>query len=126
LVVDDHDDIRHAIARNLQTAGFQTLDAENAVSALQQASLASAILLDIHLPDTDGMEVCRLIRANAATARTPVIHISAIHTEAADFVESSRAGADAFLPMPLQIDEAVLVLEELLFRSEEQGSVHPR
>jgi len=126
LVVDDHDDIRHALARSLRTAGFQTLEAENAVSALQQASLASAILLDIHLPDTDGMEVCRLVRANAATMRTPIVHISAMHTEAADFLESSRAGADAFLPMPLDVDEAVLVLEELLVRREEQGSAHRR
>jgi DNA-binding response OmpR family regulator len=125
LVVDDHDDIRYAIAHSLRTAGFQTLEAANGVSALHQASLASAILLDIHLPDTDGMEVCRLLRANAATVRIPIVHISAMHTEAADFVESSRAGADAFLPMPLHVDQAVSVLEELLSRRQDQGAVRP-
>lgn len=125
LVVDDHPATRYSVARGLRGGGFLTLEADTGVAALQLATTAAAMVLDLHLPDIDGMEVCRLVRANPATARIPIVHVSARHQGPEDRLESSNAGADSFLPAPVQPDELLQVIDDLLARRQEEGAEGP-
>lgn len=119
LVVDDNAASRYSVARNLRAGGFVTSEAATGVEALQLVQSASALVLDVHLPDIDGMEVCRLVRANPDTAAIPVVHMSARHQGPEDSLESSVAGADAFLKAPVQPDELLAVVDDLLARRQE-------
>jgi CheY-like chemotaxis protein len=107
LVVDDSAAVRYATSRTLKQAGFHVGEAAGGAQALQLGAYVSAVLLDVHLPDVSGMEVCRLLRSRAATSRLGIVHASAIYREPA-FQETSRAaGADAYLVTP--VEPAVLV-----------------
>lgn len=116
LVVDDNWAARYAIARSLRAGGFIAVEAAAGLDALELVAGVSAMVLDLHLPDVDGMEVCRLVRGNPATSRIPIVHVSAVHLEAIDMAESASAGADEFLPSPIHPERLLAVLDELLSR----------
>ncbi|MDT0137782.1 response regulator [Acidovorax sp. PRC11] len=108
LVVDDNPVTRYSTARIVRAAGFQTLEAASGAQALQMAGgNISAVVLDVHLPDIDGFEVCRTLRVRQDTAQLPVMHLSAAHVHAEDRVTGLNAGADAYLTHP--VEPAVLV-----------------
>ena len=77
LVVDDDPATRYATARILRGAGFKTQEAATGAEAIALAPEVSAVVLDVHLPDTNGFEVCRVIRSRPDTASLPVVHLSA-------------------------------------------------
>jgi CheY-like chemotaxis protein len=122
LVVDDNAASRYSVARNLRAGGFNTIEAATGVEALQLAPSASALVLDVQLPDIDGMEVCRLIRANPATADIPIVHMSARHQDPEDSRESSSAGAHSLLKAPVDPDVLLSVIDDLLGRRHEAGA----
>lgn len=108
LVVDDNPATRYSTARIVRAAGFLTLEAATGTEAVVIASQGvSAVVLDVHLPDIDGFEVCRQLRSDVATALLPVIHLSAAFVENADKVAGLNAGADAYLVHP--VEPAVLI-----------------
>lgn len=130
LVVDDNAAHRYATGRFLRAAGFAVREAATGQEALRQARLLpDVIVLDVNLPDIDGFEVCRTLRREAATARIPVIHLSATFLGTTDYVHGLNAGADGYLTHP--VEPAVLVAtvsafvraratEELYRRSEQR------
>lgn len=75
LVVDDHEEIREALAAILDEEGHEVVHAENGVVALQMATEATpdVILLDIAMPQMDGLEVLRRLKENAVTDRKSVV-----------------------------------------------------
>ena len=95
LVVDDSRAARYPVARNLRAAGFRTREASTGAQALALAAGVSAVVLDVHLPDIHGLEVCRLLRANRATASLPIVHVSAVYLSEEDGARGLGAGADA-------------------------------
>jgi PAS domain S-box-containing protein len=103
LVVDDNPPTRYSTSRVLRAAGFEVQEAgtgrEAIVSSTGQHDL---IILDVHLPDINGFEVCRLIRSQPATARTPVIHLSATFVNDDHKVQGLEAGADGYLTHPVE------------------------
>lgn len=108
LVVDDNPATRYATSRVLRAAGFTMLEAGTGAEALELADEHLAgVILDVHLPDTNGFEVCRILRERASTARVPVIHLSAAYIEDKDKVRGLHAGADAYMTHPA--DPALLV-----------------
>lgn len=108
LVVNDDPVGRYATVRQLQAAGFPVAEAGTGMAALAQADeTLSAILLDIHLPDIDGMEVCRRLRLQPATFRLPVIHLTSAYLTDEDKVRGLDSGADAYLTHP--VEPAVLI-----------------
>lgn len=117
LVVDDNEAACYAIARSLRAGGYHTLQAATGLEALRLMPQASGLVADIELPDVDGMELCRLVRANPVTSHIPIVHVSAKHTEATDLVESSRSGADSFLPGPVDPVQLLAVMDALLLRA---------
>ncbi len=108
LVVDDNPATRYSTARMVRAAGFLTAEAGSGGEALQRvAEGVSAVVLDVHLPDMSGFEVCRKLRAQVSTATLPVVHLSAEFTRNEDRVAGLDAGADAYLIHP--VEPAVLV-----------------
>jgi PAS domain S-box-containing protein len=108
LVIDDNPATRYATVRQLQAAGFRTREAATGSEGLAAADESiSAVVLDIHLPDIDGFEMCAILRSRPHTARMPVLHLSAAYVTDEDKVRGLDSGADAYLTRP--VDAAVLV-----------------
>jgi CheY-like chemotaxis protein len=114
LVVDDHGPTRYAIARALRAAGFRTVEASAGAQALELAPYVSAVVLDVHLPDLHGLEVCRLLRKNPVTAALPVVQISAVYLDEEDKEAAHQAGADVYLTGPVDFGDLTDTLRELL------------
>ncbi len=122
LAVDDYEPHRYALSRILQKAGFDVLTAATGAETLAQAAAAhpDLILLDIGLPDIDGLEVCKQLKANADTKRIPVIFITATHPEEFFVLESQKNGAIGFFTYPLDSELLVGVIRGCLKQIEEQ------
>ena len=103
LVVEDDSPIRNLITTTLKTNNYRYLTAVNGESAISQTESHNPdiILLDLGLPDIDGVEVIKKIRT---WTNTPIIVISA-RTEDADKIEALDAGADDYLTKPFSVDE---------------------
>ena len=114
LVVDDSAATLYAMARGLRAAGFRTMEAMAGAECMALANRSSAIVLDVHLPDTNGLEVCRLLRADPETARVPVVHVSGVAVSPAHQMESGYVGGDAFLLAPVSSTELAATLEALI------------
>jgi DNA-binding response OmpR family regulator len=106
LVVDDAEAHRYAIARGLRAEGFETLEAGTGKQALELAPQVAAVVLDVNLPDIDGMEVCRQLRGAPATAKLPVVHVSAVFITGYHRAKGEHAGADEYMVTP--VDSKVL------------------
>jgi PAS domain S-box-containing protein len=101
LVVDDNPATRYATSRVLQAGGFQTREAGSGREALKQAEAGiTAVILDIHLPDMNGFEVCRQLRSRPQMRTVPVIHLSAAYVDDRDKVRGLEGGADAYMTHP--------------------------
>lgn len=115
LVVDDNPATRYATARTLRAAGFKTAEAENGTEALSlSVTGVSAVVLDVHLPDLDGFEVCRKMRENRKTAFLPVVHLSAAYIEDKHKVEGLNSGADAYLTHPAEPPILIATVQALV------------
>ncbi|EJE50990.1 PAS domain S-box [Acidovorax sp. CF316] len=115
LVVDDNPVTRYATARVIRAAGFQTEEAATGSAAIEAAKLnVSAVVLDVHLPDMDGFEVCRVLRADARTEFTPIIHLSATYMQSEHKVAGLNAGADAYMVHPAEPPLMVATLQALI------------
>src|SRR5436190_15158849 len=103
LVVDDNPASLYATSHVLRAAGFTVLEAASGQEALALADGSTdLVVLDVNLPDIDGFEVCRRLRARPDTARTPVVHLSATFTGAADQVRGLEMGADGYITHPVE------------------------
>ena len=108
VVVDDNPATRYTTSRVLRKEGFEVLEAATGADALELAERRpDLIVLDVELPDMDGFEVCRQLRRRRATARTPVLHVSAVYMRDRDKVEGVDSGADGYMTHP--VDPPVLV-----------------
>lgn len=109
LIVDDDPISRYATGRLLRSAGFRTAEAATGAEGLAAAAAGdfSAMIVDVHLPDLDGFELCRILRTRGQTHRMPVLHLSAAYVTDEDKVRGLDAGADAYLTHP--VEPAVLV-----------------
>jgi signal transduction histidine kinase len=110
LVVDDVATNRALLRDLLGPLGFRMLEADNGVAALRQVKIdpPDLVLMDMVMPDMDGIETTRRLRAEPGTAKTPVLIISASSTPE-EGQRAIAAGADAFLGKP--VDEQVLLAE---------------
>ena len=116
LVVDDDRGIRDVLRRALTLAGYEVRLAQTGADALAQIADGEpeAVVLDIGLPDIDGLEVCRLLRAEGN--RVPVLMLTA-RDAVSDRIDGLDAGADDYLAKPFDIDELRARLRALLRRS---------
>jgi two-component system response regulator MprA len=118
LVVDDDRRLRDVLRRALTLSGYEVRLAETGSEALAEISsgVPDAVVLDVGLPDIDGLEVCRLLRRERN--RVPVLMLTA-RDAVSDRIDGLDAGADDYLIKPFDIDELQARLRALLRRSGE-------
>jgi two-component system, OmpR family, response regulator MprA len=115
LVIEDDDAVRSAVRRALLLGGYEVLLAPDGQDGLLQAQTAvpDAIILDLGLPDIDGMEVCRRLRS--AGDRTPILMLTA-RDAVEDRVDGLEAGADDYLVKPYDVRELQARLKAIMRR----------
>lgn len=103
LVVDDESDIRELIEYNLKKEGYQVITAENGVEAIEQAKkhFPQLILLDIMMPEMDGIEACRTIRSLPEFKDTFIVFLTARSEEYSE-VSGFDVGADDYITKPIK------------------------
>ncbi|MFL6708971.1 MAG: response regulator [Massilia sp.] len=116
LNVDDNDGARYVKSRILAGAGFEVEEAANGTDALDKVARRppALVLLDVKLPDINGIEVCRRIKADAATAHVLVLQTSAALTGRDDKIRGLEGGADNYLAAPIEADELIANVRALL------------
>jgi len=119
LVVEDDPDIAELVARYLDKAGFTTERVASGRDALQAiaARPPELLVLDLMLPHVDGLEVCRRVRANEATATMPIIMLTA-RAEESERIVGLELGADDYLAKPFSPNELVARVRALLRRAQ--------
>jgi two-component system response regulator MprA len=116
LVVDDDDAVRRSLARALVRDGYEVAVAADGAAALESlaAGRHDAIVLDILMPEPNGLEVCRQVRSRGD--RTPILMLTA-RDLVADRVAGLDAGADDYLAKPFALEELRARIRALLRRS---------
>jgi two-component system, OmpR family, response regulator MprA len=122
LVVDDDRGLRDVLRRALTLSGYEVRLAENGSRALAEVStgVPDAMVLDVGLPDIDGLEVCRLLRREGN--RVPVLMLTA-RDAVSDRIDGLDAGADDYLVKPFDIDELKARIRALLRRAGSEGDI---
>ena len=118
LIVEDEIDLLELIDFNLKQAGYATILAATGAEALAaaRAHRPDIILLDLMLPDLQGSDVCRVLRADPATTSTPIIMVTA-KGEEIDRVVGFELGADDYVSKPFSPRELVLRVRAMLRRA---------
>jgi two-component system, OmpR family, alkaline phosphatase synthesis response regulator PhoP len=108
LVVDDDPDLLDLLSYNLRKAGFWVGTASDGVQALKKVRLLSPdlMLLDVMLPELDGLAVCELLRRDPATANIPIILLTALSSELAR-ISGLGSGADDYVTKPFSLRDLV-------------------
>lgn len=121
LVVDDEVAIRELVKFNLQKEGYAVLEADNGTGALQTArqNKPDLIVLDLMLPELDGLEVCRSLKSQQPTAGIPIIMLTA-KTEEIDKIIGLELGADDYMTKPFSPRELVARVKAVLRRSQKE------
>ena len=118
LIAEDDRDFRALLETTLKNRGFETVAAPNGPAAwrLIQRDVPDAIILDMNMPGLNGLEVCRLVRANPRTSHIGVIFLTA-HQEPEFKAAAVSAGADDYLIKPFKPDELRLRIDTVLQRA---------
>jgi two-component system alkaline phosphatase synthesis response regulator PhoP len=118
LVVDDDKEIVRLMRAYLEQAGFQALTAYDGESALHvlRREHPDLVILDLMLPDRDGWDITRLVRGDAALAKTPIIMLTA-RVEDANKIVGLELGADDYVTKPFNPREVVARVRSVLRRS---------
>ena len=127
LVVEDDRDIAELVRRYLEKSGFDVeilSSGRDALTALAQQP-PDLVVLDLMLPHVDGLDICRAIRSNAATAAVPVIILTA-RTEEAERILGLELGADDYIAKPFSPSELVARVRALLRRVHREPSAAAR
>jgi two-component system phosphate regulon response regulator PhoB len=117
LVVDDEPEAVELLEFNLKQAGFEVITAADGAEAIKKAraSLPGLILLDLMLPEVDGLEVCKMLRRDPATAAIPIVMVTAKAAEI-DRILGLELGADDYVTKPFSPRELVLRIKNILQR----------
>ena len=106
LLVDDDANFRETLADAMSLKDISVEGAVSADDALRAMGekLPSLVLLDVQLPDANGIELCRRMKRDPRLKAVPVVMLSAKYTEPADRAEGLLTGADAYLSKPINLD----------------------
>ncbi|HVQ55242.1 MAG TPA: response regulator transcription factor [Pyrinomonadaceae bacterium] len=125
LIIEDDADIAESLHYNFRREGFRTTIAESGEKglrlALDERTSPSLIILDIMLPGMSGMELCRRLRRESLTERTPVIMLTAKAAET-DKIAGLDTGADDYIVKPFSVKEVIARVRAVLRRSEKEAA----
>ena len=118
LIVDDDATLRTALARYLQNRGYGVQEARSGVEALSifEADPVDVVVSDVMMPEMDGLEFCRRLRATRSGQLVPFIFLSS-RKELEHRVEGHQTGADDYLVKPFELKELIAKIESQLERS---------
>jgi two-component system KDP operon response regulator KdpE len=116
LIVDDEEPIRDSLSIKLKKAGFEVITAPNGIEGLRKfhTERPDLVILDIVMPEMDGLTVCHRIRE---VAETPIMMLSAQAISEDDIIEGLSVGADEYLAKPVRGNEFVARVQALLRRA---------
>lgn len=116
LIVDDEEAIRDGLERRLKKEGYEVVSAANGIDGLRafHTEHPDLVILDIFLPEMDGLTVCQRIRE---VSDTPVMMLSAQAIEEEDIVEGLNAGADEYLVKPIRGNEFLARINAVMRRA---------
>jgi len=120
LVIEDDPDIALSVKYNLERDGdFEVTVVRDGIEGIRETTRQppDLILLDLNLPGLDGLEVCRRIRGDAATASIPIIMLTA-RVEESDTIRGLELGADDYVTKPFSVKELVARVRAVIRRSE--------
>jgi DNA-binding response OmpR family regulator len=117
--VDDEPEAVELVEFNLKKAGFDVITATDGAQALKKTRSAQPdlIVLDLMMPEIDGLEVCKILRRDPATARIPIIMLTAKAAEV-DRIVGLELGADDYVTKPFSPRELVLRVNKVLRRGQ--------
>lgn len=117
LIVEDDRNIAELLTRNFEQTGFDTEVVYDGANALLQAEKTrpNLIILDLMLPEVDGIEVCRMLKRNPETQRIPVVMLTA-KGEEVDRIVGLELGADDYITKPFSPREVILRVQAILRR----------
>jgi PAS domain S-box-containing protein len=116
LNVDDNEGCRYAVSRILELNEFNVKEASTGADALRLARVEQPdlVLLDINLPDLNGYEVCRRLKAEPTTSRIPVLHITASYLTPSDMARGLESGAENYLVEPVEPELLIATINSVL------------
>src|SRR6478672_6221308 len=119
LIIEDESDVADLLEMGLRKSGFKTTAAADGASGLQKArdNRPDFIILDLMLPKMSGLEVCRILKSDAATSRIPILMLTA-KAEEIDRIVGLEFGADDYVTKPFSPREIVLRIRAILRRAE--------
>ena len=119
LVVEDEPDIRELVRYNLDNAGFGVIEASDGESALRLArsERPALVILDLMLPEGDGLEICKILRSRPETANIPIVMLTAKAAEV-DRILGLELGADDYVTKPFSPRELSARIRAVLRRAE--------
>jgi phosphate regulon transcriptional regulator PhoB len=121
LMADDEKDIVELIAYNLEREGYAVLRAFDGRKAWERVNTdkPDLVVLDLMMPEISGMEVCRMIRGQAATAALPIIMLTA-KSDPVDRILGLEIGADDYITKPFHVRELIARIRAVLRRAEKR------
>jgi len=121
LIVDDEQDIVELISYNLEKEGFSIIKAYDGISVFNVIAMKKPdlLILDLMLPGMNGLDICKKIRANPATADLPIIMLTAKGDEL-DKIIGLEIGADDYITKPFSVKELVARVRTILRRSQDK------
>jgi DNA-binding response OmpR family regulator len=125
LIVEDNRDIADLVSHYLSKAGFTTdviASGQQALKAINEAP-PDLLILDLMLPQVDGLEICRAVRMNEKTAAVPIIMLTA-RAEESDRIVGLEIGADDYVAKPFSPHELVARARALLRRTQREPTLH--
>ena len=119
MIIEDESDVADLLTLNLRKAGFRTSTAADGASGLQKArdDRPDFIILDLMLPKMSGLEVCRILKSDTATAQMPILMLTA-KAEEIDRIVGLEFGADDYVTKPFSPREVVLRIRSIFRRGE--------
>ena len=128
LNVNDNEAARYLGTTMLRRAGIDVIEASSGMSALEMVHRdpPDVVVLDVKMPDLDGFEVCRRIKANPHTAGVKVLHTSATFVSLDKKVQGLDIGADGYLTQPFEAAELVATVRSLLRLAQAERELRDR
>jgi len=122
LVVDDEPDVTDLVAYHLRANGCQVQTATNASSSigLARSMLPDLVILDIMMPELNGTQICRILRADPKLKNVPIIFLTA-RAEESDRIAGFEVGCDDYVCKPFSIKELVLRVQSILRRAVDES-----